>query len=579
MYSLENFDKQINTPVLNRGIQYFETGAVSDLEETSVGSWQAEVAGNDVYEVNVQLTNSNSVKSYSCNCPFEGAICKHVTAVLFALRKEKTLEISTPQVAADKPLSFDKLLAKVTLKEYKEFVKNYASRSKDFKTAFELAFASKDENIDISKKYLAALKRIIKKNSDHGFVGYHDARGLVRDIGALIADVESMIAKQHFKDAFAISSAMLKEIMNVIQYCDDSDGIIGDTVSEIILLIHHLAKAAPLPLLENVFTFLLSEMKDDVYFEYGDFGYELFSLFEYLSFHLSRSEEFLNHINSQISLLNGEYDSYRRNFFTKRKIEFLRLSGNHAEVEKLIRENLEIVEVRQGEVNKYIEKQDYASAKSLINEGIEIALKKDHTGTASNWKKELLRIAILENDIPAIRTYTKYFAFDRDFSKAYYNQWKSTFTETEWAVIIEEYIAEIVKKIVYRNEANKGKYWYNENPPLLTVLGPVFIEEKFWDRLFDLVKKETNLDVILQYSTLLSKHYPNEILALLLPAFEFEGDRASARNHYAYLAAKMKKAIKDIPEFKDGIISMANLLKSKYPRRPAMVDELSKIVK
>ncbi len=574
MYSLQNFEKQVSNPVLKRGKEYFESGAVTDLKEARAGLWQAEVEGTDVYEVEIQLTN-NSIKSYSCNCPFDGEICKHVTAVLFAIREEKIMEIETP-----KPLSFDNLLAKVTHKEYKEFVKSYASKNKDFKSAFELAFANKDENVDLGKKYLTALKRIIKKNSDRGFVGYHDARGLVGDIGTLLADVENLLEKQHFRDAFAISSAMLKEIMNVIQYCDDSDGLIGDTVSEIILLINTVAKNAPRPLQEAVFEFLMKELKDNEYFEYGDFGYELFGIFEYLGFNLSKSSEFINYVD--ILLLQftaGPYDDFKRNFFTTRKIEFLRLSGNSAEVEKLILQNLEIVEVRQGEVNRYIDKRDYTVAKKLINDGIALALKKGHSGTASNWQTELLRIAVLENNISEIRIYTKHFAFDSGFSVAYYSQWKATFTKNEWPAIIEEHIAATVIKITAANEVNKGKSWYTDNLSLLTVLGPIYIKEGFWDRLLDLVKKETGLDVILHYNTYLSKHYPTEMLALLLPAFELEADRASSRSHYAYLVAKMKKLIKEMPQFKDGVIAVSEKLKSKYARRPAMVDELSKIVK
>lgn len=40
---------------------------------------------------------------------------------------------------------------------------------------------------------------------------------------------------------------------------------------------------------------------------------------------------------------------------------------------------------------------------------------------------------------------------------------------------------------------------------------------------------------------------------------------------------KMKKNIQDMPQFKTDIIATAEKLKSKYPWRPAMVDELNNI--
>jgi hypothetical protein len=81
----------------------------------------------------------------------------------------------------------------------------------------------------------------------------------------------------------------------------------------------------------------------------------------------------------------------------------------------------------------------------------------------------------------------------------------------------------------------------------------------------------------LQYNSLFLKRFTEELLAIYLPAFELAGDNASARNQYADLVRKMKKVIKDMPQFKAQIVAVAARLKSKYPRRPAMVDELNTI--
>ncbi|MDP1795821.1 MAG: hypothetical protein Q8K53_00760, partial [Daejeonella sp.] len=325
------------------------------------------------------------------------------------------------------------------------------------------------------------------------------------------------------------------------------------------------------------FNFLFKELNDKLYFDYGDFGYEMFGIFEELAFELDKSGEFFNYIDSKILQLTGEYDDYRKSFLYTRKIEFLSSIGKTEEAGKLTQQNLEIVEVRQGEINKFIQEKDYAKAKALINDGIAIANKKGHPGTTSQWEKELLQIAFLENDIKIIRHYTRYFAFDRWFSKEYYDQWKATFSQEEWIVTIEAYIDETLKKILGNNERGRGKFWFNANPPVLSVIAPVYIEEGYWDRLLEVVKKETDLDVILQYHSHLSKRYPDELLALYLPAFELAGDHANARNQYKDLVMKMKKVIKDMPRFKADIVAVAQKLRSKYPRRPAMVDELNRI--
>jgi len=45
------------------------------------------------------------------------------------------------------------------------------------------------------------------------------------------------------------------------------------------------------------------------------------------------------------------------------------------------------------------------------------------------------------------------------------------------------------------------------------------------------------------------------------------------------LADKMKKVMQDIPAGKDKIRDLAHSLKEKFPRRPAMQEELNKLLK
>ncbi len=190
----------------------------------------------------------------------------------------------------------------------------------------------------------------------------------------------------------------------------------------------------------------------------------------------------------------------------------------------------------------------------------------------------MLRIAVLENDTERVRFYTRYFAFDSWFDKEYYNQWKKTFAESEWKAVIESYIDDTIKSIVQKHELNKNRSWYQPTPPLLHTIAPVYIEEQYWDRLLALIQKENNLDSVLQYHQHLVKTYPTELSSIYFPLLEASGDKANSRSEYANLVDKMKMIIKDIPCAKANIITIAQKLKIKYQRRPAMIDELNKIL-
>ncbi|MCJ8165541.1 SWIM zinc finger family protein [Pontibacter sp. E15-1] len=580
MLTLQNFETQVNSTILERGKRYYNQQAISWLEETEDNVWQAQVEGTDTYEVALTLTNKHEIAACSCDCPYEGHICKHLVAVFFAVRAETQKPTGKQQKKKAERNLFKNLLQRISLKEYQDFIQQYAARHKDFKTEFELYFADKDERIDVGKKYEELLQKLIRKHSDHGFVDYRATVGLSKEVEKLLGSGHDFISRNNFSDAFALARVVLKEMLEVQMGCDDSAGNIGGTLYEAVELIEAIATsdtAAP-ALKEQLFSFLKTELSNKEYFDYGDFGYELLSVFENLALQLHKPEEFIGYLDAQSARLTGQYDDYQREFLQKQKIEFLAATGKSEEAAALVQQHLDIVEVRQQEVEKALSKKDYVAAKKLINEGIRIAEDKDHPGTVATWQKELLRIAVLEKDTDTVRRYTKQFAFDRWFSDEYYTQWKATFSEQEWKGVIEKYIADTTKEITRAWKENKNKFWRPPHPPLLQTLAPIYVQEHYWDRLLALVQQEDNLTT-LKYHTYLASRYPTELMRLYLPAFEQAGQEANGRSAYADLAQKMKKVMQDIPEGKEKIMAVARSLKEQYPRRPAMVEELDKILK
>jgi uncharacterized Zn finger protein len=582
MLTLQNFDSHINSIILQRGKQYYSNGYVAYIEETGDNIWAAEVEGSETYTVEVTLKKGNEISGYSCNCPYEDGTCKHVVAVFFALRDEMKKPESKTNKTTKKDV-FENLLQSVSAKEYQDFIHTYAEKNKNFKTEFELFFAAKDSRIDVEKKYTELVQKLIRKYTDRGYIDYKSSFGLSKEADSLLETGLGYTSKNNFRDAFALAKAVLRPMMKAIENCDDSNGDIGGSIDNAISLLETIAisTTAAIDIKEQLYGFLHTELNDKVYFDYGDFGYHLFSVFQGLAVQLNKPEMFLDFINVQTAKLTGQYDGYRKEYFQKRKIEFLQQTGKITEAGKLVQQNMDIVEVRLGEVNKAIKRKDFVTAKKLIASGIKVAENKEHPGTVAQWHKELLRIAALEKDIPTVRRHTKHYAFDRWFSEEYYNQWKATFTAAEWREEIEKHIEETIHQVTKEWNSGKNKFWKPVHPPLLSSLAPIYIQEKYWDRLLPLVQQANNLNTTLEYHSHLVKEYPDELLAIYLPALEEHGLKSNSRSEYADLVSKMKKIIKDIPQGKEKILDTAKRLKEKFsskPRRPAMIEELNKIL-
>jgi hypothetical protein len=109
-------------------------------------------------------------------------------------------------------------------------------------------------------------------------------------------------------------------------------------------------------------------------------------------------------------------------------------------------------------------------------------------------------------------------------------------------------------------------------------LAGIYFEEKYFDRVLELVRKEKTLDSVLRFHRKLVPVFPDELLQIYLPLLEREGDIASDRRMYANLARNMKNLIKDMPKGKNQIQNTAEKLMNKYPRRPAMLEELKNVI-
>jgi hypothetical protein len=478
-------------------------------------------------------------------------------------------------------MEFEKLLDKITIDELRDFMLLYSIKAPEFKAEFELYFARKDEKIDISKRYGEWIRKTIRKYEHTGFIDYRGSSALASDLDNIINTGFVLAEKHNFQDAFTLTKVALPEIVQILAYCDDSSGNIGSTVEFCIQLLEQIANDpnAGNPLKELLFFYLETQLKEDVYFDYGDFGYKLLDIFESLAVKLSHAEVFLKHLNIQLSKPAQAYSDYTKNFYQVRKIEFLTAIGRLDEAQESVQQNLNIVEVRQGVVNEAISEHKYIQAKELIRDGIEIAAKNNHPGTIAHWQKELLRIAFFEKDEETIRHYSKHFAFDRGFNIEYYRIWKNTYLSVNWKDVIELHIQQSIDAAADVYELNKKRGWQEQSMlSLLSAVASIYIEERYLDRLMALVKKEKALDRILYYHDVLIDNYRSDLLNVYLPAIMVAAAKVNDRNQYKNLVNQMKKIINDIPEGKKQMSDLAKELSTTYWRRRAMVEELTKFI-
>ena len=553
---------------MKRGRNYFSDGAVTDLQDMNNGEWFAIVEGNDDYEVDIRLSKNDEVLDYTCNCPFDGEICKHMIAVLYRIREIK--KEAGPGKNSEKPDSWKRLISVVPENEFREFVKEYAAKNKDFRNKLMIRFPGYD-NSDYHDKYIQIINSVLTAESDrHGYIDYHHTHHAMMQVSELLAKADEYTNGGIFEEAFYIAAAVAPECINAIQYMDDSDGSCGDVISDAFNIISGILQSDADEHLKNeIFEWILNQAENPDYNDYGCAD-ELYPLLAETVDSPEKFNRIIAFFDDQIkkaALLDGWSKDYGTQKFLSLKMDVYRKTGHEEKAEEIITGNMHIHDFRKVVVEKHLADNNYDEAIRLIEEGIQIAIKDNYPGTVNTWKELLMGIYKKQNNVPKFRKLAKEFYYSGHYGINYYRQYKSTFGKEEWKDELKTIISTLGK------EGQKRSYsGYNIDEPLAAV----YIEEKMWGELFRLLQKSPDMHSLLRYSSYLVNDYAAELIPLYKDAIYFEAGKASDRTGYRTVVSYLLK-MSEIRGGKEPAMLLKSHLLEKYHKRPAMKDELKKI--
>jgi len=97
---IDRFEEEVHFLMAERGKEYYDANLVLMLKQTQDG-WTAVIEGNETYQV--LLEGHDVITQWHCTCPFEhGPVCKHVAAVLYAVRDEIQINRATASGEIDR---------------------------------------------------------------------------------------------------------------------------------------------------------------------------------------------------------------------------------------------------------------------------------------------------------------------------------------------------------------------------------------------------------------------------------------------------------------------------------------------
>lgn len=561
--NIYDFENQINKKITARGYDYFLDGNADEFCENNEGEYVFEVKGSEDYQVVVKIDKSGEILYSKCDCPYDyGNICKREVAVFYKLQEifqadtnKRKSEVNSDEKSVKKSrrkVQIEDVLNDLSKEELVKIVIGITERDHGLKDSIILKY-SKGSDLEELKKCEKYINTIVKK---HAGRGYYIPYGRTADF---IWDMEDVLDKIRSMDNIIIAMDMalllLKESVEAFEYADDSDGDIGMLVDHTMEVIYELVNqcaGCSETLRETIFNKLLQESENKIFDGWEEFRTGLLSMCT----PFGDIEKLRNKLKVKIEnnierLADNEYKKYTIENLLNILLQIIEDYGTKEEVDKFINKNVRFTSFRERLIEKSIEEKKYENVVELTLEGEE--QDKDYIGLILKWKKirfEAYKAMGLKDEQLKL---AKELLLRNNFE--YYNELKE----------LSEDKATLYKEL--KDELKTDKIW----------VGSLYLKllesENDIKAIMECVRK--NPMMIEEYATKLSSKYHDEVSEIYINHIKEIAATASNRSQYKSLGIIIKRFKKVAGKEKQEEIIKE--LIDNYKRRPAMVDELSKI--
>ncbi len=555
--NINNFENHINKTILDRGYVYYSEGNITETYNKGENEYIFQVQGSEDYEVVVKINNNGEILYSDCDCPYDfGPICKHQVAAYFELfdilNSEDNCEGMKKEVI--KQPEIEKVLDNLSKEELINIIVDITKKDNTLKNSIIFRYSKVDERQEIEKckKFIDSIVR--KYRGRESFITYREVDNFIREMEELLEKVKNT---DNILLALDIAFLALDEGMETFQYTDDSDGGIGNFVSETIYLIGETianSKNLDINQKKEIFNKLLNKSDSKVFDGWEDYKIDMLRICaEFINV-----EEFRNKLREKLECIINEnsgdyYVEYTNESILKILFHMINEYGTKEEAEEFIEDNLKFTYFREMLINKCVEEKNYHKVIELALEGEK--QDEQYAGLVSKWKK-IRYIAYKELLLKEEQEkLAKDLLFDGNFE--YYKELKALVTGDK------EVFYNKLKQELKNYNSWKGRGIYLK----------LIIEENDLDEIMEFVRK--NPKNIEEYADILVDKFEDEVVEIYKNYIKSEAESSSCRSHYKGVCRILRKYEKIAG--KESQKRVLNELSSLYRRRPAFLDELSKI--
>lgn len=553
---LQQFLDELDPKILERGKEYFYSGRVAYLErnETCVS---AEVSGSEEepYQVEINLSETGKVRDWYCDCPYDwGPVCKHTAAVLLAILEGEEKPSGKKHGRRTSSDTLHKLVEQAEKTQLVRLILDYCDEDTRFRNQVlsELEGTGEQMFAGIQRQIQAS----ISINTDGNYIDWEGCDNICSDLEDALEQVNRRIQQGQYGRTPDILLYILRTGMELLGSADDSSGSLFDTISATLETIESAVSGLTERGDERKewVQKLLDTAQNTAFDDWDDWRYSLLQNAALLADDKNEHDIYavLDHLNDE-KWESFKDDPYSAQMAKRIRYQVLRTVHGEAEARVYLENNLDVDEFRLTLVREIMEKGDYARAETLCREQTE---KKQSgvRGMFSQWQYLLYDI---------------------------YHDWGRRDKQLRQAQMLAQSGDQKFYQVTKTLLTEDGR-WEQERPKLLEALKEKLPVYSYMNLLAKegeaaLLMEQVRLSPgsVFQYGAALAPQYGEEIFDLCSAMIRRESENVGNRKDYQNLCA-MLYFLADFGAAAE-VRKLIGELRQRYPRRPALIDELGKI--
>ncbi len=575
--SLSNFESVIDHALVKRGRRYWQHALVQELEEIEDGKWIAQVEGTQVYDVSISISD-DTVTDYNCSCPYDiGPVCKHEVAMLYAIqerlggvtttnkgeqetargsrRRRAKTEKQKPKTVAEK---LDEVLEKMSQEEIIDLVRSHALRNREFRVIL-LAQATLHSGVGSKSAYRELVKESLRSGMDrHGFIDYWSTRRAVRGAEELLNKAAKLVESSNPEQAIPMFQAVIEELVPALQFADDSNGDIGGAIDWAFSEFCKCVERIQDPIIrKDLFDYCLTEANRKQY-EGWDWKWDFLRMASGIISSEKQEKELFANLDkiSQAEQPSEFTDRYNQEQAAQIELEVIRKRGREDDVNQFINDNLHHTYIRRLAIEQAFSNKDFCRVIDLAKQGIEQDTERQYPGLVNEWLDWLLKVAVKEENVDGIREYARLLFFETG-NFEYYERLKKTYSKSIWPDQVEKLLRHVMQRASF------------------STLAELFIREKEWQKLLDLVSGHTSFRTLENYHKYLAPHFPKELVEVYEKTSKELLAQSMGRAAYQDVC-QMLRRMKKLGA-SDRVRQLIKEFSEQYKKRRALLEELERV--